>query len=130
MVLDTSAIVAILRDEPDARLLFESIIGSDLRLMASPTFLETSIVVGANKNSEGIAKLDDLISRLDIKIIEFGLEHALVARRAFQTYGKGQGHPAQLNFGDCISYATSKVEAMPLLFKGDDFRLTDVECAI
>jgi ribonuclease VapC len=129
MVVDSSAIIAILRDETEAKLLFESVLSADLRVMASPTFLEASIVVASSKDSRGVAKLDDLISRLDIKIIEFGFEHAQVARDAFQKYGKGQGHPAQLNFGDCISYATAKVEAMPLLFKGDDFRLTDVKCA-
>ncbi len=130
MVIDSSAIIAILQAEPETNKFFEAIIRSKVRMMPSAIFLESSIVVETKKISGGLAKLDKLLSRLDIHIIAFGSEHAYVARVAFQKFGKGQGHPAQLNFADCMSYAASKVEAMPLLFKGDDFRHTDVVCAI
>jgi ribonuclease VapC len=74
--------------------------------------------------------LEELIESLDIKVKDFGIEHVEVAKIAFVKYGKGQGHKAQLNFSDCMSYAMSKVEGMPLLFKGDDFRHTDVAAAL
>ncbi len=88
------------------------------------------MVLSRHKNSDALVKLNDLIKEMDIGILPFGADAAYAAVQAFSHYGKGRGHKAQLNFGDCISYAVSKVEAMPLLFKGGDFRLTDVECAI
>lgn len=75
-----------------------------------------------------VNRLDALIGVLKIDPVPFTADHTAVARSAFLRYGKGR-HPAGLNFGDCISYATAKLEAMPLLFKGDDFRLTDIEAA-
>ena len=78
----------------------------------------------------GVDEVRLLVKSADIEIVAFGSSALDVAVDAFLKYGKGQSHPAQLNFGDCMSYAASKVEAMPLLFKGEDFRLTDVECAI
>jgi len=74
-------------------------------------------------------EIDNFLSAAEIEILAFTPDHAAVAREAFLRYGKGR-HPAALNFGDCIAYATARLEAMPLLFKGDDFRLTDVEPAV
>lgn len=78
----------------------------------------------------GEENVDALLRASNIGIMEFSASSASVAVEAFLKYGKRRGHPAQLNFGDCISYAVSRSEAMPLLFKGDDFRHTDVDCAI
>jgi ribonuclease VapC len=74
-------------------------------------------------------RLDQFLRTASIEIVPFTADHAAVARQTFLRYGKGR-HPAALNFGDCIAYATARLEAMPLLFKGDDFRLTDIEAAV
>ena len=78
----------------------------------------------------GVDEIQNLIRQTRIEVVDFSVAAAHQSVLAFKKYGKGQGHQAQLNFGDCISYAMSKTEFMPLLFKGDDFRLTDVDCAI
>ena len=130
MVVDSSAILAIYFQEHDAQK-FADIIGAARELkMAAPTFLEASIAAASRRGPIAAEHIRQNIIKSKIEIISFGKNETEVAIQAFLKYGKGQGHKAQLNFGDCISYATSKVEAMPLLFKGDDFRLTDVESAI
>ncbi len=130
MLIDSSAIIAILMLEPEAKTFFDIISHARTRLIAAPTLVESSIVAKTVKGTDVLPRLELLLRELDIKVLPFGADHAHVAKLAFVKYGKGQGHPAQLNFGDCMSYAASKVEAMPLLFKGDDFRHTDVVCAI
>lgn len=130
MILDSSALIAILQQEADAQTYAQALDGAKLLRLSAPTYLETAMVHSSRFGSDAISELDELVARIGIEILPFSHQGAQVAALAFLKYGKGQGHPAQLNFGDCISYATSKVEAMPLLFKGDDFRLTDVECAI
>ena len=130
MILDSSALIAILQQESDAQKFAQSLDSAPLLKLSSPTYLETAMVHSGRYGAEALLELDELVARIGIEIIPFSHHAAQVAALAFLKYGKGQGHPAQLNFGDCIAYATSKVEAMPLLFKGDDFRLTDVECAI
>ncbi len=130
MIVDSSVLIAILFNEESAKQYFEAIDQSKVALIAAPTLLETTIVAVSAKGPSVLQRLDALLSELKIKTLDFGKAHAEEARIAFLKYGKGQGHPAQLNFGDCISYAASKVEMMPLLFKGDDFRKTDVDCAI
>jgi ribonuclease VapC len=130
MIVDSSALIAILFNEEDARQYFEAIEQSTVALIAAPTLLETTIVVVSAKGPSAALHLDILLNDLQVKTLDFNKLHADESRMAFLKYGKGQGHPAQLNFGDCISYAASKVEMMPLLFKGEDFRKTDVDCAI
>lgn len=130
MVVDSSAIIAILFDEPEAALFFSAIQQSSAKIISAPTLLEASIVAASRKGNAGLKLLDNLLSHLGVQTKEFSADHLSAARLAHKNFGKGQGHPAQLNFGDCISYAMSKTELMPLLFKGDDFRLTDVDCAI
>lgn len=130
MIVDSSAIIAVLRQESDAERLARAIQVSHKALMSAPTYLECSIVATKDRPLTAMLELDRLIEDLRIEIIAFTPRMARVAAMAFLEYGKGRGHPAQLNFGDCISYAVSKVEAMPLLFKGDDFPHTDVECAV
>jgi ribonuclease VapC len=130
MIIDTSAIVAILRQETDAYVYSEAIAMSSKSLIITPTYLEASMVLASQTSNAGIQRLDTFLRQLNIKIIPYTEEMAVNAARAFLSYGKGQQNQAQLNFGDCMVYSACKVEAMPLLFKGDDFTHTDVERAI
>jgi ribonuclease VapC len=128
MIVDSSVLVAILIREPEADIFIDMIGQTGHCKVAAPTLLETSIVLSARGGQRMLDLLDAYLAKARIATIPFTADHAAVARDAFLRYGKGR-HPAGLNFGDCISYATARLEAMPLLFKGDDFRLTDVDCA-
>jgi ribonuclease VapC len=125
MVIDTSAILAILLDEPERRLFNEAIESAESRLLSAATFVEVSIVIEARFGAEGLRDLDLFIDRAGIKLISVDSEQAHAARRAFSQYGKGR-HPAGLNYGDCFAYALATVLGEPLLFKGEDFPRTDV----
>ena len=127
MIIDTSALIAILFSESEAKPFYEKIVSARICLLGAPTYFEATMVVISREGVDAVADLDELIERLGINVLAFNRDHMLAARQAFVRYGKGQGHPAQLNFGDCMAFAISKVEAMPLLFKGDDFSKTDVE---
>jgi len=125
MVIDTSAVLAILFNEPDAEH-FESALEADpTRLMSAASLLETAIVVEARLGEPGSRELDLLLYKAQITIVPFTAEQAEVARAAYRTYGKGR-HPAGLNYGDCFAYALAKTSGEPLLFKGNDFPQTDV----
>lgn len=128
MVIDSSAIVSILRDEPERTSFIRLIDEAPRRLVSAPTLLEMTLVLAGSHRADMLDELDALIVQADIEIIPFTADHAAVAREAFLRYGKGR-HKAGLNFGDCIAYAAARLEMMPLLFKGDDFRLTDIEAA-
>jgi ribonuclease VapC len=130
MMVDTSAVVAILRKEPEAEVFVKILEQARRSVMVAPNYLELCMVLLGNKEPPALQKVRSTLEELGIRIIEFTPDMADVSVRAFENFGKGQGHAAQLNFGDCMAYAASKIEGMPLLFKGDDFRLTDVECAI
>ena len=125
MVIDTSALLAILLDEPERRSYNESIEAADSRAMSVATFVEVSIVLEARYGAEGLRALDRFIERAGIDLAPVDLEQARVARDAFSRFGKGR-HTAALNFGDCFSYALARVLGEPLLFKGDDFSRTDI----
>lgn len=129
MIIDTSALIAILHLEPEARRLLEAIRAADRRAMSAATLVEVGIVAEALAGSEGARELDAALTRLKIEIEPLSESHASYARRAFRRYGKGQGHPAQLNFGDCFAYALAKATGEPLLFKGGDFAKTDIAVA-
>jgi ribonuclease VapC len=130
MIVDTSAVVAILRSEPEAEVFLNILkCHSDCR-MCSANYLELCMVVLKDKDRSGIRKIKMAIDELGIELVAFTPEMADLAAAAFEKYGKGRGHSAQLNFGDCIAYAVSKLEGQPLLFKEEDFRKTDVECVI
>jgi ribonuclease VapC len=129
MVIDSSAIVAILLLESEASNYAALIDDAHFKRMAAPNLLEVSMVMTSRIGPESLPKVERFLASADIEIVSFTPEHAAVARDAFLRYGKGR-HRAGLNFGDCIAYATAKLEMMPLLFKGDDFRLTDIEPAI
>ena len=125
MVIDTSAIVAIIFAEPDAEQLATAIDAADPRLVSAATALEASVVIESEMDDSGRIELDLLIYRAHIEIVPFTADQFEIARRAYRIYGRGR-HPAGLNLGDCFSYALSKSTGYPLLFKGDDFRRTDV----
>jgi ribonuclease VapC len=125
MVIDTSALVAVLQKEPERRMFLEAIEAADLRLMSVATFVEISIVIEARHGAEGLRDLDHLIARAGIELVSVDADHGRLARRAFSHFGKGR-HRAGLNYGDCFSYALAISVGEPLLFKGDDFVHTDV----
>ena len=128
MVVDTSALLAILQDEPERRAFNEAIEAADSRSMSVATFVEASIVLEARFGASGVRDLDLFVERAGIELVEVDVEQARTARRAFARYGKGQ-HKAGLNFGDCFSYALASVRGEALLYKGADFARTDVVAA-
>ncbi len=128
MIVDTSAILAILFSEDDARVYAEAITQADSNRMSAATFVETAIVVEAQTKNNGGRQLDAFIRRASIDIEPVTEEQAHMARQAFVDFGKGR-HPAGLNYGDCFSYALAKARREPLLFKGRDFAQTDLVSA-
>ena len=126
MVIDTSAIIAILSNEPDATQLAGAIAAADSRFMSAASLLESAIVIESRYGPSGGQKLDELIATAEIQIEPVTVDQVSIARTAFRTYGKGR-HPAGLNFGDCFAYALAKSKEAPLLFKGDDFSRTDIK---
>ncbi len=130
MVIDTSALLAILFDESDARSFAEAIQADAAPIMSAATRLELDIVIIHRLGAAGLEHIDALMDAAGIDIEPVTAEQSSVAREAYLRYGKGEGHPAQPNFGDCFSYALAKVLQQPLLFKGDDFLNTDIDFAI
>ena len=129
MVIDSSAILALLMAEPEAEKIATAIDSAPTRLMSVANFLETSIVIESRHGLAGGNKLDELIEKAEISIEAVTLAQAEAARTAYRAFGKGR-HPAGLNFGDCFAYALAKITDEPLLFKGDDFTKTDLRKAI
>jgi ribonuclease VapC len=125
MVIDTSAVLAILQDEPERRAFTEAIEAADSRSLSVASLVETSIVIEARYGAEGVRHLDRLLDRAGVTIVAVDAEQGKVARQAFSRFGEGR-HAAGLKFGDCFSYALAQVLGEPLLFKGDDFARTDV----
>lgn len=127
MVLDTSALLAILFDEPESEAIRAAIEADSTRLLSASSVLETALVIETRFGENGGRELDLLLSRGGIEVVAFDQEQARVARLAYRSFGKGR-HPAGLNFGDCFSYALSTTSGEPLCFKGKDFSRTDVRC--
>jgi len=125
MVIDTSVVVAILFDEPERRSFNELIEADPVRLISAATVVEASLVVEGQRGEPAGRELDMLLHRARFEVVPVDLEQVEMARAAFRRYGKGR-HAAALNFGDCFPYALAKTSGEPLLFKGDDFALTDV----
>lgn len=125
MVIDTSAIIAILLGEPEAPELARAIEDASPRLLSAANRLETSMVIEARKGDAAGRELDLLVYRAGIDVVPVDQEQAEIARVAWRRYGKGR-YPANLNFGDCFAYALAKTTGLPLLFKGDDFNQTDI----
>ena len=126
MIIDSSALLAILFDEPDGLAFARAIHAASVRLISTMSMLETSMLVLSRRGQAGLARLDRAVAEMSIEIVAFDREQMLRARDALARYGKGR-HPAGLNFGDCAAYALAVAEAEPLLFKGTDFGATDVE---
>jgi ribonuclease VapC len=125
MVIDTSALVAMLSNEPEAER-FETAVEADhVRLMSTASYLETAIVIETRLGEPGGRELDLWLHRAAVDLVGVDSDQADAARVAYRMYGKGR-HRAGLNYGDCFSYALAKVSGQPLLFKGDDFALTDI----
>lgn len=128
MVIDTSALVSILTDEPERADFIRAIERADHCSLSAANWVETSIVIGARYGEAGLYHLDRLLTSARIETVAVDSDQAQIARNAYQRYGKGR-HPAALNFGDCFSYALSSARAEPLLFKGNDFSQTDIVAA-
>jgi ribonuclease VapC len=128
MVIDTSALVAILLDEPERRGFTEKIEADPRRLMSAASLVETALVIETRLGEAGGRELDLLLFRAEIEVIPVDRDQAEIARRAFRHYGRGR-HQASLNFGDCFAYALVMTTGEPLLFKGNDFSRTDVVAA-
>lgn len=130
MVIDSSALIALLVGEPETADFVSAIAAASTRVVSAPTYLETAIVMLARSGPGAQEKLDRLVLDLDIEVVAFTRDLAVLAIAAYRRYGKGSGHAAGLNFGDCFSYALAKLRNEPLLFKGNDFSRTDVGDAI
>jgi ribonuclease VapC len=129
MVIDTSAIIAILKNEKGAKELAAALVKAEVKLLSSVSYLEASMVLAGRDGAEAISDLDDLVESADIEIIPFDHEQSRLASQAFIRFGKGR-HSAGLNFGDCAAYALASKHNLPLLFKGGDFSKTDIRPAI
>jgi ribonuclease VapC len=129
MVIDSSALIAILLGEPDAKLFSDAIANAPKRIVSAFSALETSIVIESKKGELGGRELDLLLHKARIEIVPINEDQFELGRRAWRDFGKGR-HPAGLNIGDCCSYALSKYSGEPLLFKGDDFSKTDIQSAL
>jgi ribonuclease VapC len=128
MIVDSSALIAILLKEPEALRLTTAIAGSSACRLPASCFLETSMLLLARLDEDGLRDLDLYLARSRMEIAPFTESQSRLAREAFKQYGKGR-HPAKLNFGDCMSYALAKEGGDELLFKGTDFSRTDVAVA-
>lgn len=125
MVIDTSAILAILFGEPEAESFIHAIASDQRRLVSAFTILETAAVLMSRKGSAAVRELDLLLHGARITVVSFDPDQARIARNAYETFGKGR-HPAALNLGDCCSYALARSSGEALLFKGNDFSQSDI----
>ena len=125
MVIDTSALLAILQDEAERSGFNEAIEAAESRIMSTATFVELSIVIESRYGADGLRDLDLFIERASIDLVAVDVEQAKLARQAFSRFGKGR-HAAGLNYGDCFAYALARVLGQPLLYKGEDFGRTDI----
>ena len=126
MILDTSALIALLQNEPEADAITEALERAPRPGISAATLLEASFVADGTRDPVRSARFDALIDAIDSEVVPVTRDQARIARQAFRDYGRGSGHAARLNFGDCFSYALSVVTGEPLLFVGDDFTHTDV----
>jgi ribonuclease VapC len=126
IIVDSSALVALLLGEPEGDLMLAAILQAEERWISAFSLLETEIVIAAKKGDPGRATLDALVHHLDLQTIPFTVEHVQLALEGWLRFGKGR-HPAAFNLGDCCAYALARASGSPLLAKGADFPQTDVE---
>jgi len=129
MIVDSSALVAVIKRELDWAALSDRMKAAGRLRMSAASYLETAIVIDGRRDAVMRAQLDDVIEETGIVIEPVTVEQAKIARQAYRDYGKGSGHPANLNFGDCFSYALAREKREPMLWKGDDFGHTDLRPA-
>lgn len=127
MVIDTSAVIAVLLDEPEAQRIARAILDDPKRLIGAFSLLESSLVIEGREGEPGGRELDLLLHRLQVEVVGMDPGQAQIATAAWRRYGKGR-HPAALNIGDCCAYALAIYAAEPLLLKGNDFNQTDLPC--
>lgn len=130
MILDTSALVAILRDEPDATTYAQAIAKSEIRRLSAANFVEAAAVIDDSRDPIVSRGFDELLREAGVRIEPVTETQARLAREAYRDFGRGSGHAAKLNFGDCFAYALAIDMGEPLLFKGADFTHTDVKSAL
>jgi ribonuclease VapC len=128
MIIDTSALVAVLDQELEAERIVRTLASAPERILSAANLVEVGIVMQARRGDDGARDLDLLLAKLRVDIAVVTANQADIARKAFRRYGRGR-HAANLNFGDCFAYALAKDTSAPLLFKGDDFSQTDVMVA-
>lgn len=130
MIVETSALVAMALNEPECELFTSAIEAADVRSMSAASYVEAGVVLDSRRNAALSRQLDGLLIDLDIRIEPVTEAQAMIARAAYRDFGRGSGHPAKLNLGDCLSYALAKEKREPLLYKGNDFVHTDIQAAI
>ncbi len=130
MIIDTSALIAILHDEPDAIDYAEALADADTRRISAANYVEAAAVIDMNRDPIASRRFDDLLREARVVIEPVTEAQASIAREAYRDFGRGSGHRARLNFGDCFAYALAKVLNEPLLFKGGDFGHTDITPAL
>jgi ribonuclease VapC len=130
MIIDASAIVAILRNEPQAGSCANAIAGTTSRRVSAVNYVEAAVVIDGSRDPVASRRFDDLFREAQLVVEPVTESQARIAREAYRDFGKGSGHPAGLNFGDCFAYALAKATGEPILFKGDDFRRTDLTSAL
>jgi ribonuclease VapC len=130
MIVDSSAIITILRGEPEAESFINALAHDHRPLISAVTYIEAAIIADSNHDPILSGQFNQLLASACIEIEPVTKEQSLIAREAYRNFGKGSGHPASLNFGDCFAYALSIATSQPLLFKGKDFGQTDVKPVI
>ena len=131
MIVDTSVVVAVIAEEPDALSFLDAMDAAEVLRLSAGTYLEICVVLFRKQSTPLSQRFDDLLESVSKIVIEpVTFEQAKIARQAYLDYGKGSGHRANLNYGDCFSYALAKVKREPILFKGNDFMHTDLRPAV
>jgi ribonuclease VapC len=129
MIVDSSALIAILRAEPEAQVFAKAIAAARDRRVSAVNFVEAAVVIDGSRDPIASRRFDELVRESELQIEPVTETHARIAREAYRDFGKGSGHKASLNFGDCFAYALAKTKQEPILCKGDDFKYTDLTLA-
>jgi ribonuclease VapC len=130
VIIDTSALIAILRAEPDAGEMARAIERAQIRRISAANWLETAVVIDASRDPVASRRFDELVQTAELHVEPVTRDQARIARDAYRDFGRGSGHKADLNFGDCFAYALAKSTGEDLLFKGNDFGHTDIASAL
>ena len=129
MIVDSSALIAILRSDPEAQAFATAIAAVRDRRVSAVNFVEAAVVIDGSRDPIASRRFDELVREAELQIEPVTEAHARIAREAYRDFGKGSGHRASLNFGDCFAYALAKAKQEPILCKGDDFKHTDLTLA-